>query len=759
MPGHIKLGAPGTLYDYMIVNTDLYSKTPANQFAAKLATGAGNYDDLQNWSYWVMDDWQAGVGKKDAEAGGFLYSEVESRYPNRLALPNSMFLTVAADASYPLNYGYQLGKDMQPNAELTLSPAGSVRRIAHGLNGRNATALNVTFWLDGTVKEWAVAVYSSTTSGGNQIPNAQIAVTTFFTDGEPGYHPYTASFSGTYTAGTYYHLVLYPTSASAVLPYNNTTVLAAKYFSVYDGSAWSNYTGGSFLHSVMFDEVDEGFTTALAQFNGKLYAGIGSKLMRKANDAGHWTLVSNIGYDITDLEVVGDELWIGIVLSQASATSLSEYYRVMDAAESVTESTVAAQLFYASNGYVYRVVDENVYYIGDGSTWEGPIQVAQEGHKVRGIASLGDYIYCSTDDGLYYIGFGDGVFPAMRWPSINSENGKGMINHQGSLYIPLQHSIVRWDGNTLMPVGLDNGEGLPEDRVGLVSSLYSLNNWLVAVIKPATDTDKPTIWAYNDQGWHYLGGLPYGMTPTGGITYDVTTRRLYVGTILNLVWALPIADSANFNYVTSLPMGKLGNAWIETDWFFGGLLEVQKDFDSVYLTGDNLSSTRYVKVYWKDDASTDWELLGTVTSDRTDLRWSDYSKRPNSRQLKLGLLLVSASSNVEDTPVVRAIRIKYHPMVSDWFRWSFPILVSDNQQEMGWTVSSRTAQQKRDHLDEMIIRVPPFIFEDMDEKQYEVKVMGCQIQNMDVEWINGEQVFNSIYNMTIEAIRSGEYGG
>ena len=45
----------------------------------------------------------------------------------------------------------------------------------------------------------------------------------------------------------------------------------------------------------------------------------------------------------------------------------------------------------------------------------------------------------------------------------------------------------------------------------------------------------------------------------------------------------------------------------------------------------------------------------------------------------------------------------------------------------------------------------------MDGTEYEVKVMGCAIQNDDVEWYNGEMVFNSIYNMTIEAIRNGTY--
>ncbi|WP_230677640.1 hypothetical protein, partial [Streptococcus pneumoniae] len=74
--------------------------------------------------------------------------------------------------------------------------------------------------------------------------------------------------------------------------------------------------------------------------------------------------------------------------------------------------------------------------------------------------------------------------------------------------------------------------------------------------------------------------------------------------------------------------------WLETDWFFGGLYEIYKDFESVYISGDNLSSSLYAQVYWKDDDSTGWELLGTCTSPRTELRWSNYATRPASRQIK-----------------------------------------------------------------------------------------------------------------------------
>ena len=68
----------------MLTDFRQYLRSNANQLAAKIGTGAGEYSDLESWTAFSMDDWQAGVGKKDPTAGGFLYGESETRWPNRL---------------------------------------------------------------------------------------------------------------------------------------------------------------------------------------------------------------------------------------------------------------------------------------------------------------------------------------------------------------------------------------------------------------------------------------------------------------------------------------------------------------------------------------------------------------------------------------------------------------------------------------------------------------------------------------------------
>lgn len=753
MPGHIRLGAPGDLRDYAIANLNQYSKTPANQMAAKLSTGAGNYDDLQPWSFFVMDDWRAGVGKTDPEAGGFLYAEAETRYPNRLTMPNALSLTVAEDPSYPLNYGWQAGRDRYPNT--TIAVTGSNRIAKRVRAPYNSSYLYFFVLLNSAdTDSITVGVYSDTMAG---LPNALLGSSEIILpSGEIGYHLYQVRLagSGSFTADTYYHVTIQPTNSgnSITLPANNDAGVDDGEFSSYSSltTTWTAYPTAGFLHAVYFPEAtsDPAIRVVLFPATGNLYSASGSTLYRKESDANQWGALAEFSDNITDLVVVGDELWV--------AFGDIANYKYVDNSDTVQNGNVEADLFLMTGGRVWRTLGPDVYYTNDGVDWVGPIAVAKVGQTITGISFLEDFVYCATDDGLYYIGFGDFVYPVSKWGYLAPTNGKGMAHHQGSLFIPLDQSLYRYDGAQMLPVGLDLGEGLPNSRVGIVQGLCSMNNWLVAAISGIdNDQQRSTLWAYNDQGWHFLAAAPWGITLSGGMIYERLTRRLYVGGEDSSVWQLPIADSANFNNIIAYPMPLSPFAWLETDWFTGGLLEVYKDCESIYVTGDGIDSTHTVVVYWQDDGSAGWELLGTVSSNRAELRWSDYNTRPNTRQLKIGIALYTQDDNA---PVVRAVRLKYHPMVSDWYRWNFPVLVADYQELPGMDRSIYSREEGEAHLQSLITSVPPFIYEDIDGVQYEVKVTGAPIQILSYEYLQAGPKYDALYNMAIEQIRPASYG-
>lgn len=740
MTGHIKLGAPGSLRDYMIADLNLYAKSPANQFAAKLATGAGNYNDLQNWSYWVMDDWQAGVGKRDAEAGGFLYAEAESRYPNELRLPRqcTMGYGLAVAPTDPT-------EAPPPTGTITIGTTQTYRRVAHKIfPGATAEKIYVLLWVDrdNLCTSVKVSLYTDTgTAPGTSVTSDTITIP----DGI-GYCTLLAELAGPVSSGTNY-VTVEPTTAGESLRLLTFTHTDPNYYANYNGTAWSS-TATGFVNEVRGIATDASPIAHLLYFNdyAKLVVGCGPNIYGESAELNGLSLLAGYTDNISAMVQAGNLMLFGQGNSQDFISMES------DGVTFVTYGGKFANLLYLWNGYIFRTVENDLYYSGDLSTWTGPITFCRDGYQIRGLCGLNDYLYVSCDDGLFYLGAGDEVVSVYPWAAPDATNGKHMINYHGALFISLGESIIRYDGNTFMGVGLDLGQGLPADRAGTVAAMVAQNNWLYCAINANDGAD--SVWAYNDQGWHFVALLPEGATITA-MAYRRDNKRLYIGTDLGLLWTVYAPDVAKES-LTAAVVGKYRPyGWIETDWFYGGLIEVQKDFESVYITGENFSATQYAKVYWQDDDSMDWELLGTITTGRAELRWDDYATRPNTRQLRLGIALFTTLANY--TPSIRAIRLKYHPMVSDWFRWSFPLLISDTQQEVSGSINAYTAAQKAAHLDGLITQVPPFVFEDVDGVQYECKVMGCQIQIQDVEWVQTELSLYYIYNLTIEAIRNGTY--
>jgi len=748
MPGHIALGNVGALREYILANTDLYSKAPANQFAAKLATGAGDYDDLQNWSYWVQDNWQMGATQKDAEAGGFLYGECETRYPEQILLSRHLHLEMADSLNvYACDASGVTGEE-------TIGSAQTKQKWAIRIGGGASRELD-TIWvyLKNNGETFTVRLSGETTSA----PGTSIVTDTITTDATtPGYAWYKASWASQAITSTAYWISL-EVASSGTLP-KVAGDHATPTFKYYDGAAWQSTTDyfGVLLTASAYGAVPLD-NAQVVEFNGELYA-IGEDngtIYKRQVAAPGWTAAAGTVTG-TQLLNLGDLLYIAL-------DSTSDVPSYMDTSETVTtfvtSSVTWGGVAHLANfgGFLWAGLESEAFYTSipgaDSSDWTGPIVIGLSGERITGMAGLNDYMYVATEKELVYVGFADEVLGVSVWGSPDANNGKGMLHYQGQLFIPLQESLIRFDGSAMLPVGIDLNEGLPGDLQGNVAALTSTNNWLLMGVNARnTTTQGGTVWAWTTQGWHHIAHLPPGLS-ISSLYYRRSNQRLYIGCDSGHVFSLYLPDVAQVVDTTAPEFAPVG--WMETDWFFGGLKEVSKDFESVYISGEDMSAGQYVDVYWQDDDSTAWELLGTVTSDREELRWDDYTTRPNSRQLKLGLLLRTTSASA--SPVVRAIRVKYHPMVSDWFRWSFPVLCSDNQQELGGGISTHNARQKRAHLDTLITQVQPFILRDMDGTEYEVKVMGCAIQNDDVEYYNGELRFNSIYNMTVEAIRNGTY--
>ncbi len=201
-------------------------------------------------------------------------------------------------------------------------------------------------------------------------------------------------------------------------------------------------------------------------------------------------------------------------------------------------------------------------------------------------------MFVSCDDALYYIGYADLVYTVSPWGQLDpaEDFGEGMTTWQGALYIPLNAGIIRYDASTMLPVGPDLGEGLPINRSGVIGAMATQNNWLYCLVRATAGAS--TVWAYNGQGWHYVTEAPTNdELYFTSIHYRRTNQKLYLGTNKGVIFTVVATDSANAIDLDTLaytsPYGTL-----ETDWIYGGLKDVDKDWESVTIMGDDIDSNQ-----------------------------------------------------------------------------------------------------------------------------------------------------------------------
>lgn len=747
-----------------------YVDSLANQMAPKISEGDQRYGSLDSWSAWIQTDWQMGLGhvRPTGEDTGYLFGEADTRVPKQIILPPQLQQCdgrVMTDAAEDCRY-----MPSTVTSTWTITTGGAIQAVAIRIRTPATVPdlLNAFFY--GYLPygdELRISLYDY--DGG--YPDSQVFTSTMVGNIRTRSHYWwgvtlSEEASLTLTGATNYWLVLEMVSGSFEVAYSSNAGTSA----TYDGASWTLQTGLRAWHTTSIHGLglsafaaggDSATGSRFIRFNSETYYMRGAVLYKYDSSDDNWDTLSpggSISGNVSSLEVYGPYLYI--------ATSVGTWR--MNTSESASSlSPVTAQLFKQYKGLLYRADGANLYYTDDGSNWIGPFAMGGSDVSIRGMAGMNGDMYCATDKSLMRLAPGDIVDEIFRFGAEDSANGLNMIEKDNTLYIPANGRVFRFgpDG-VLLDIWVGRNADLSQERLGRIDALARMNQWLIALVNAQQTTlNRPMLLAYQTEGWHPLAVLPNENNPLDSITdldtfYDRENSRLWISCRAIGPMFLDIPDYALNPY--NLDTYRFENyAWIEWDWFDGPVRELQKDYESVQLVGENFSSSTYAKVYWQDDDSTDWEYLGQYTSDNEEIRWEyPYTTRPNTKRIKLGIQLFSNSQN--ETPRIDAVRLKFHMMIRDWFRFSLPIQISGvagtPQQLSDGAVQAYTGQQQLDNLRVLVRQVKPFLYADPIGDQWEVKVNEGVWQLSDWERLpSGTARWDGIYTITLEQITSGEY--
>lgn len=727
--GHVKLGlSAATLRDYMLANVGSLAQSAANPFAAKIGSGAGKYEDFENYAAWVMEDWQAGAGLEEAESGGYLFGTVDSRVPHQLILPPAQ----------------GVGWDVAFNSKQRVLP---MDLSSFGVTKSSKTAGVELAWQINAKVAYTVtrqlAFYA-------KIPDGS-TVTVKYYDSTNTTLLYTATFTAeTISNGHQWYVCADGHNVAAGTDY---------YVRVSANATWEVFTNTQYSKPFFIFQFMNGGLLKMVRFNSNLY-GFNQSGMFKWNGS-NWATVAGAPTLIYDAVVYNSKLYLGRGAGNFYTMSMGEVF---------TDSGLTGTVLCQWNGYLYRSTSDSIYYTADGTTWSGPFK-AEPGATVVAMAGMGNDLYFANFNGLYRLAAGDIVVKALSWGKVANSIGSGlvhsgMVNWQGDLYVAVDSQIQRYAANgQSTEIWLkDHGDLGAYPLLGTVTSLQIMNNYLVASVSGASGGYyQNSVWAWNRQGWHPLAILPQTVFLFEVVTatyFDRTLDRLWVGT-KNCSYYVRISDMAKNPYIDSLSGSKamfMPSGWVESPWFDGALMEMPKYLHSVYVVGENISASNPVEVWYKVGGG-NWTLLGTATGTESELEWAGPTGWVAPRRVKLGLLV--RGSAVSGSARVQALRLKFLPVIGDRARWQLSVMCHDNQQLASGAINPYTMAQQVAHVKSLITSQVPIIFEDVDGQKYAVFLLQWSRQITDWEWQPGAAAatYKVVYNLSIEQPSTGTYAG
>lgn len=717
----IQLGAPGALRKYLVKARGdglLWGRGPAQPFSAKV-NSSSKYDQIDIWNEWVQEDWQAGVGQIDPEAGGFLFSTLETRVPGQIILAQAIRA-----------HRHAVTPAVTSGLEIAHSPdqASAFTTVTVGTGGYAKLAWKVDYnegnvgkppvvWVERATGSPTIQMACYIDSGGSpSVPNT--AGTATIPSGTMGCWPLAITGMGfDDLVANYWYVIWTDTASSSFLVHCATTRTGSPVTKSYDGAVWTSrtvypffygeYAGSGHSYPIVTDEKAvfiAGITGGTNVFS-EVYDSTGDEIDTAATALAATTLNGPPAY-------VFDFIYI---------PTTAGLYWVTSAGATFTNTGLAATKVAGGGGYLWRANGQTLYYWnGTADPWVTVGDVGTAPWVVKSMAMLERDLYVATGDGLFRIAPGDLVEAITPWGNPHTDNGQYLLNYQNNLYVIVNGRVLQFtaDGQ-VSDIWIKKDDGLPASRIGNVVALGKGLNALYALVASASTTGCPTVWVWQEEGWHFIAQIPSGALAPSAVVYDRDNARLWIGLkqqnlfdVYESGYAQNPYNDANSRYMP--------NGWIEWDRFYGGQLLIDKDWESVTVIGENLSANVNVKVYWKDEDSTDWELLGTATADGQELRWSTYSTRPAGKWIKLGLLLQTNSASA--TARIRAVSVKFLPMVNDRIRDTLNLTLSDYITFPDNTQDTYTRAQQWTHLLSMIQRVPPLIYQDPFGSQYEVKV-------------------------------------
>jgi hypothetical protein len=452
----------------------------------------------------------------------------------------------------------------------------------------------------------------------------------------------------------------------------------------------------------VFSESNNNQKDGLVAFNGSIYAW-GAAGLRKFTTGGGWTSIYSTG-PVNFALSAGDYLFFCPDGARIKKMSTAEV--VTDAGVDVNSTDYKWLIIH--NGYIYAGKDgtNRIHYDSnpDLSQLEGT--TADPGIIYCGIGNVptigaivyAGQLYVARQDGLWLVGEDKIARNVIDYTdTVSSSNFRSMAVINGLLVFSIRDRIVQWNGARVSDITPERiTDVFPYVTYGRFDNFVTVDNFLYCTARTNETTYDEDMLVWDGVGWHKLTSLITDSTTdtVSMLEFDVVNNRLW----WHLVAAADTTSYIQLQDQSSMPYANFpttGTHSLITSRVDMGFRQVKKSMQSLNMEVRNVTSLRYIRVYYSLDGN-DWVFWADVTQNGiTELKLPGGF---NTIEFDYVILRFDFITNIADqSPILESYTLRFIMRPDVRWGYSFDIIASTGTESEGMA-DERTAAEIKEEL-------------------------------------------------------------
>jgi hypothetical protein len=398
---------------------------------------------------------------------------------------------------------------------------------------------------------------------------------------------------------------------------------------------------------------------------------------------------------------------------------------------------------YGTN-YVHRASQTDLSDLEGGGALDADVIIVGPGTMpALHLMPFGEQLYAPRPDALYAIGQDQIARRVLDFSGeISYNNFKSIAVFNSRLIFPIQGQIYAWSGSKLEDITPGANADMsayaltdtfPYTDIGDFNNFMPKGKFLYMTasttyqINPITGLPalQQLLLKWNESGWHIVAEIAWDF-PITFLANDSYNKRIWYhvwGSVAHATWYM------QYDALTERPYPAFPTTGTHRLYFsrrHEGYKWVRKSAPAIKITGENLTTRRYILVEYALDGETTYHELGRVVSNgSTELRFP--SKTGTVEFFWIGIRVQLVTDDAAQSPILTDLTLRYIMRPEFVPGWSFQIPAASFMR-YGDRQSSLRSSEIKEKLIGVRSSAAPVTFIDVDGSEHLVNITSIRGQ-------------------------------